>query len=212
MAQGMRMNALGDAGALRGHAAGVPDDLVGGGRIHAPALHHAGEHVGDRLHPAPVLAQGVQQFGTERHVAVALALALPDMDQHEFFVDVDGFQLHQFGAAHAGGVEGHQDGAIQQVGGCLDQPGDFFRAEDGGQAERDFGERNVLQHVGALERLDEEKTERGGPLRHGVGRQFPHAEQVSLILADMLGSEFSGERWKYLANSQTVRRYAFVVF
>jgi hypothetical protein len=123
----MRMNTLGDAGALRGHAAGVPDNLVGDGGIHAVAFHHAGEHVGGRLHPAPVLAQGIQQFGTERHVAVALALALPDMDQHELLIDVGGFQLHQFGAAHAGGVQGHQDCAIQQVGGGIDQPCDFFR-------------------------------------------------------------------------------------
>jgi hypothetical protein len=103
----------------------------------------------------PVIPQGVQQFGTERHVAVAFALAFSNMDQHKFLVDVGSFQVYEFGPAHAGGVQGHQDGAIQQVGCCLDQVGDFFRAEHGGQAERDFGEGDMLQHVGALERFDE---------------------------------------------------------
>jgi hypothetical protein len=50
----------------------------------------------------------------------------------------------------------------------------------------------VLQHVGAFERLHEEKTQRGGALRDGVAGQFPHTEQVSLKLADMLGSELVG--------------------
>ena len=81
----------------------------------ALAVDHCGEHIGNRFHPAPVLAQCVQQLGTERHVAVALAFALSNVDQHELLIDVGGFQLHQFAAAHAGGVQGRQDGAIQQV-------------------------------------------------------------------------------------------------
>jgi len=52
--------------------------------------------------------------------------------------------------------------------------------------------RDILQHVGAFERLDEEETERGGSLRYGVGRQFLTLKQVSLELADMLGAEFLG--------------------
>ena len=69
---------------------------------------------------------------------------------------------------------------------------DFFGTQHGGQAKRDFGEGDVVQHVGALERLDEQKPERGGPLRHRVGGQFSHAEQVSLELADVLESELVG--------------------
>jgi hypothetical protein len=184
------MNALGDAGTLCGHVAGVPDDLVRGGSIHTVSLGNPGKHVGNRLHPTPVLPQRLSQLGAEGHVAVPLAFALADMDQHQFFIDVAGFQLHQFSASHARGVEGHQHGAIQQVGGGLDEPGDFFRTQHRGQTKRDFGERDVLQHIGALERLHEEKTERGGALRHGVAGQFPHAKQVSLKLPDLFGTEF----------------------
>ena len=66
------------------------------------------------------------------------------LDEHEFFVDVGGFESHQFGAPHAGGIERHQDGAVEQVGGGVDETGDFFGAQHGGQAERGFGEGDVL--------------------------------------------------------------------
>ena len=39
--------------------------------------------------------------------------------------------------------------------GCIDEPRNLFRAEDDGQAERNLGKRDMLQHVGSLERLDE---------------------------------------------------------
>jgi hypothetical protein len=50
----------------------------------------------------------------------------------------------------------------------------------------------VLQHVAALERLDEQKAERRGPLLDGLGGQLSFGKQVSLILADMLGAELRG--------------------
>src|ERR1035437_4429302 len=50
----------------------------------------------------------------------------------------------------------------------------------------------MLQHVGALERLHEQETERGGALRDGLSGQFPFRKQVSLELADLLGPEFLG--------------------
>ncbi|MGC2109318.1 MAG: hypothetical protein WA655_07355 [Candidatus Korobacteraceae bacterium] len=112
MAQSVRVNALADAGVHCRYPAGVPDDLVGDGSVHTPPFHDAGKDVGCRFHPAPVLAQCLQQFGTERHVPVAFAFALVNVDLHEFLIEIGGFQLHQFGAADAGGVESHQDGAV----------------------------------------------------------------------------------------------------
>ena len=165
----MRVNVLGDAGALCRHTASVPDDFVGNGSIHAVPIYDAWEYVRDRSHPAPVFAQSVQQFGAERHVAVASALAFADMHQHPFFIDVGGPQLHHFAAAHAGRVQDHQDRAIQQVGCRIDHPGYFLLAQNRRQAERDLRERDVLQHIVALERLHKQKTQRSRSLSNGVG-------------------------------------------
>ena len=183
------MNALGDAGTLCGHAAGVPDDLVRGGSIHTVSLGNPGKQVGNWLPPTPVLPQRLSQLGAEGYVAVTLAFALADMDQHKFFIDVAGFPLHQFSASHPRGVEGHQHGPIQQVGGGLDEPGDFVRTPHRGQTKRDFGEWDVLPHIGAPERLHEEKPERGGALRYRVPGQLSRAKQVGLKLPDMCGAE-----------------------
>ena len=49
-------------------------------------------------------------------MAITLAFAL-NVDQHARFIDVAGFQLHQFGSTHAGGVQGDEDGAMEEVGG-----------------------------------------------------------------------------------------------
>ena len=55
-----------------------------------------------------------------------------------------------------------------------------------------LGTASMSQHIGAPERLHEEKTERGGALRHGVAGQFSHAKQVSLKLPDLFGTELVG--------------------
>jgi len=77
------MNALGDAGPLRGDTAGVPDDFVGAGRIHAVAIHHAGKHVVTGFIQRQYSRNASSSLGLSGTLRVALALALVDMDQHE---------------------------------------------------------------------------------------------------------------------------------
>jgi hypothetical protein len=48
-----------------------------------------------RPHPPLVLAQCVEQFWTQRYVAVAAALALTDMNEHAVAIDIRNLQLAQ---------------------------------------------------------------------------------------------------------------------
>jgi len=80
VSQRMRRYVLGDAGTLGGLVHSLPDDLLCNRHIGSPALNRPGEKIGLGLHPAPVLAQGLQQLRGQQHIAVA---APPCPDAHE---------------------------------------------------------------------------------------------------------------------------------
>src|SRR5215831_3927405 len=110
--QRMRMHWLSDPGAARCLTAGMPDDLVGDGIVRAFGL-QTGEHptVAPRQ-GAVVSAQLLAQLGTEGNFAGLAAFAMRDANDHALFVDVLGTELAEFGAAHAGVIQSHQDGAV----------------------------------------------------------------------------------------------------
>ena len=58
------------------------------------------------------------------------------MDDDAFLVDVLRPEMAQFGASHAGGVERHEDGAVAQIGGGLDEAGHFVGAQHDGICRR----------------------------------------------------------------------------
>ena len=115
MSQRMRRYVLGDAGTLGGLVHSLPDDLLRNGHISPPALHRTWEQIGLGLHPAPVLAQGLQQLRGQQHVAIAAALALTDMNDHALAVDVGDLEVAQLGPAQPGCIQHHQHGAMHQV-------------------------------------------------------------------------------------------------
>src|SRR5207244_4438898 len=88
VSQQVGVNALFDAGPLGGELTSIPNDLWGNRLIGTPVVDGARKQPGLRFHPAPVLAQGLQQFGTQWDIAVAPALAVLDMDEHGLTVDV----------------------------------------------------------------------------------------------------------------------------
>jgi len=87
------------------------------------ALILTGEQIDAGLLPTAVLAQGFEQLGRERHVAIAQALPTTDMDDHALTVDIAHLQQRCLGAAHPGGVEHHQKHAMHAVRCRLDQSG-----------------------------------------------------------------------------------------
>ena len=53
------------------------------------------------LHPAPVLAQSLQQLRSQQHVAVNATLAAAHMNHHALAVDVGDLEMAQLGPAQA---------------------------------------------------------------------------------------------------------------
>ncbi len=95
-------------------------------------------------------------------------------------------ELRQLQPAHAGGVERHHDHAMERAVGGLDQTGDLLRGKNVGQSARPLRVGRPIQVPLLSERLDVEEPQRRHTLRHGVGGEFAIAEQVGLILADVL--------------------------
>ena len=139
MPQGVGRDVLGNAGSLGGFATGVPGDFVADRDVRAPVLYCTREQVGLRLHPAPVFPQRLQQFGAERHVAVATPFAGTNVHQLALAVDIADLQTAQFGATDPGRIERHQPRPVQQVARRIDEPAHFFLAETIGSRRTDLG-------------------------------------------------------------------------
>ena len=97
VAKQMRGDALRDAGVPGRLLTCAPDSFDRDRHVGSPALLVAWKQIGLRLHPAPVLAQGLQQLRAQRHVAVASAFAFTDVDHHALAVDVADLQRAQLG-------------------------------------------------------------------------------------------------------------------
>jgi hypothetical protein len=87
-------------------------------------------------------------------------------------------------------------GAMQTVGGSGQQPADLVTAEHRRKLLRQSGERQVLQHVMPLERLDEEEAQCSHSLRHRLRSQLALAKQVKLVLADLFRAKLIGSTIK----------------
>ena len=79
-----------------------------------------------------MLTKFFKQLGTEHHVAVFPSLAALNVNHHTLAVDVAGLQACQFATAQTGGVERHEQRAVEGSAGRLDQSRDFFLTEDYG--------------------------------------------------------------------------------
>jgi hypothetical protein len=103
--------------------------------------------------------------------------------------DIKDFESSGLRTARAGAVEGHQNGAIEGAVGGVNEPGDFFLAQDGGEAEPHLGVGRLGRTPGFLERLDEEEAQSRELLGDGAGGEFSLAEQLGLILANVLRTQ-----------------------
>src|SRR5581483_2485160 len=88
MSDQVRAHGFGDTRSLRCLAAGRPQYFRCDWLIGAPAVFCAWKQIGLGPHPAPIFAQGLQQLRAKRHVAVAVPLAMANMDEHALTVNV----------------------------------------------------------------------------------------------------------------------------
>ena len=110
------------------------------------------------------------------------------MDEHGLAIDVLDLQVAQLAIPHAGGVEDHEEGAVQQVASGIDQSGDFLHGQDRGQSAWMLGIGDIGRWQVALQSLIEEKPECGDQAHHGPDRQLAIAQQVRLIASKLIQS------------------------
>src|SRR5208283_1811417 len=87
-------------------------------------------HAGLSSQPAPVLAEFSEQHWAEHYVPVFASFAASDVNHHALTVDVADFQSGKFGTPESGGVESHQQSAMQGKASRIDQSRHFFLAQD----------------------------------------------------------------------------------
>ena len=92
---------------------------------------------------SPVSAQFLEQDGAEHDVAVLLAFAAWNVHDHASTIDVADLPARELGASYAGPVEGHPNGVIDGSRRSIDELGDLFLTENGGQAITLLGIRSV---------------------------------------------------------------------
>src|SRR5208337_2224951 len=174
--QSVRRYMLSDPGTLGGLVHGLPDDLLCNGHVGSPALHRTWEQVGLGLHPAPVLAQSLQQLRSQQHIAVPATLALAYMNDHTLAVDIGDREMAQLGPAQAGCIQHHQHGAMHQVAGRVDQSRHLLLVKYGRQSTLPLGKWNVIGKVWPAKRLDEKKTQCRRAAFDGPGRELALAK------------------------------------
>src|SRR5215472_5310115 len=161
-----RMNAdtLGDAG-TPGRQANDPMHLAGTRMPPAvagkqPGL--TGKHPSLLARDAPPFAQYLEQDGRENDVAILLALALFDPDDHPVTIDIGELERYDLRGSQAGGIGQAQERLVLDVYRRGEQPTDLFRAQNNGQAARLAGRDELLGKIVALERDLEEEPQGSG--------------------------------------------------
>src|SRR6266581_4744152 len=119
---------------------------------------------------SPVCAEFVEQNGTEHHVAVLATLAALNVDHHPPAIDVADLEARQFSIPHAGGVEGHEESAMERSARRIDELRHLFLAENRGQAVRLLRIGSVSDAPGSLECLNVEKAQGAEMVRYRTGR------------------------------------------
>jgi hypothetical protein len=108
VAQSVRVHSFPDSGAGGSVFDGEEDALAAQGHVAGVGGSATGEQVSLRpgVRRTPVSAKFLEQPRAEHDVAILFAFTLLDVNQHACAVDVFDFELNQFFAPHAGGVQG----------------------------------------------------------------------------------------------------------
>ena len=131
VAQRVRMHTVRETGPPGGSFEGMVDYLGSDGAITGTTM-IAREQLYARLspQPVPVSSKFFEQLWAEQHIAVLAAFTALDVNHHALTVDIADFQAREFGTPESGGVEGHQQSAMQGRASRIDESRDFFLAED----------------------------------------------------------------------------------
>jgi hypothetical protein len=137
----------------------------------------------------PMLTKLLEQLKTKHHVSVFAPLAAFDVNHHALAVDVPELQVHRLFVPGPGGIERHQQSAMERSGGRIDELSNFFLTEDRRQAMGPFWIRSVCEAPMPSESLDVEEPQGRQTDPNRARRQLPFLEQLGLILTNVLRAQ-----------------------
>ena len=194
MSQGVDVRRFGNAGGQEGEAEAA---------LQRGAAHRFGRRAGPPATAAfggkeqrgmpmrfPVFPQALQgEFG-QRHVAIPIALASADVQEHALGIDVADFEAQAFAQAQAAGVNEQQADALIGRGHRGEHAADFRGGEHHRQFELGVGA-DQFQLVGpdAVEGFFPEKFEGADDLGAGLAGDPLVRLEVDAILAELLGGD-----------------------
>jgi len=109
-----------------------------------------------------------------------------NVDHDAFAVDIGDLECAQLGSPQPCGVQSHEDCAVHQIAGGVDQSGNLVLAEDGRQRALPLREWNMVRQIRPSECLNEEKPQGGPSLLDGAWGELKIAKQMNLIGSDVL--------------------------
>ncbi len=195
--QRMDMRILFDAAGAQGQAeaaleSGALHGLSGGGSALAAVAFGREDKTGIAMR-APELAEQFEGALGQRHVAVTVAFATPDVQEHALRVDVADLQLEGFAQAQAAGIDGDEGDAVVQGFDLGQDPADFGSRENDRQFELGSGACQFqFRRPTALEGLLPEELDGAQSLGGALAGEAALALQVDEVLAEVLGAELVG--------------------
>ena len=141
----------------------------------------------------PVLPQEFQRALRQRDVAVLVALAAADVQEHASRINVAHLQLEGFAQAQAAGVNRRQRDAMIQGGHALEKAAHLGGREDDGQFELGIGaDQCHLGGPGAAEGFLPEKLDGAEGLGGGRPGDLLDGLEMNEVLAELFGADLIG--------------------
>ena len=141
----------------------------------------------------PMLPQVLEGALGQRHVAIPIALARANVQEHAFGINVANLEAQPFAQAQAAGVNEQQADVLIRRGHRVEHAADFGGGEHHRQFELGVGP-DQFQLVGpdALEGLFPEELEGANDLGAGLAGDLLVGLEVDAILAELLGGDQLG--------------------
>jgi hypothetical protein len=163
---------------------------LGGGGCAMAALAFGGKEQGRMPMTFPLFAQEQERAPRQGHVAVLVAFAGPDVQEHPSGVNVADFQAQAFAQTQAAGVDGGEASAMIQGAHRGEHPAHFGGGEDYGEFELRVGP-NQFQFVRplAFEGFLPEDLDGADGLRAGLAGDLLVDFEMDAILTNLLGRD-----------------------
>ena len=141
----------------------------------------------------PLLAQECQRALGQGDVAIAIAFALADVQEHALGVDVANLKAQAFAQAQAAGVNEDEADPVIPRGDQTEDAPHLGSGEDDGEFILEVGA-DQLEFEGpdAFEGLFPEELEGANDLGAGLAGEFPFGLEMDAILAELLGRDEVG--------------------